>query len=144
MQDQNIIQGAYDAANYFWEVLHCLFWQDEEDDGELKLDINMFSEFCEHIKNTYQLFWNGETRNQMIVLLRPYQMLTEISVFPEFIDNEHNVIQRFAEIAIKAIFNILYVDSTSTAICEGPYVWYDFEKDTPQDVWNRLMAEYAD
>ena len=141
----NIINIAYDTQNYFYDVLHGLFYCDDEFfENEFKTEINMdmFSEFCENIKITYQTFFKLNTRNEMIHMLKPYDMLKEIELFPEWIDKEHEVIVKLAGITASAIGNIVMECVTDTKIvASGPadFVWYDFENDSPEDVWNRIM-----
>lgn len=135
--DLNIILMSYDALNYFWEVLHVLFYEDEQDE-EMKMDMTMFSKFCEHIKNTYSMFYHGGSSTDMIQMLKPFKMLVELSLYPELIDKNHTIIQELSEITVRAIMDLVCACSEENAIVVNDVRWYDFINDTPEDVWNRI------
>lgn len=146
------IYRAYDDSSYFWEVLRVLFYG-EDDDAErvTELNMDMFRDFCGHVKSTYQnLFIGAENPRRYMTLVRPYIILIELTRFPEHIDRPHDTLQTFANLACTAISPIEFVGSTENQLIvpsdgrlittenSGWAVLYDFEKDTPEDVWNRV------
>lgn len=128
---------AFDSMNYFWNVLHSLFYEDDADE-DLRMDMDMFSEYCKHIRNTYQLFFNGGSHTEMLCMLRPFHMLAELYLFPEIIDEDHDIVQEFAKIATIAIIKIADGRSEENRLAVNGFCWYDFERDTPEAVWNRI------
>lgn len=133
----NIVSMSYDASNCFWEVLHVLFYKDEEDE-EMNIDMHMFSEFCEQIKNTYLMFYHGGSSIEMIHMLKPFSMLMELALYAEVIDENHDIIQVLADVTVHAIKDIVCAWSEENAIVINGVRWYDFENDTPEDVWDRI------
>ena len=146
---------ALDDSNYFWEVLHVLFYKDaDESDYVTELNMDMFREFCSHIQSTYQtLFAGTENPRLYIQFAQPYIRLTEISLFPVYLDRPHDILQTFAELVCDAIYYICFVGSNKNQLiipsnnnlcCSVDSGWngwdvlYDFEKDTPEDIWNRI------
>lgn len=105
---------------------------------EFTMDI--FSSFCEHIKTTYQMFFNFDysKRELFIPLAKSLELLTEIACFGE--QNEETIcMQLLALKTIKAILNI--ENSNENQIVQSSketVVWYDFDTDTPETVYNRL------
>lgn len=133
----NKISLSYDTGNYFWKILHVCFIGDEND-KEIIIDKNMFKEFCENIRITYSLFYEGGTHIQMLHMLKPFSMLKELALFPESIDIEHNMIKSFASYTINAIEDLVWANPIESAIVCDDFCWYDFDKDSPEDVWDRL------
>lgn len=139
--------------DYFYEVLHVLFYRDDDCAKNVtELNMDMFGDFCSHVRSTYQNLFNGaEDPHQYMEFVKPYMTLKEIALFPEFIDYEHDVLRTFAEQACDAIEMIKYdfiPENQLTILSNRIYndidddcmfvVLYDFEKDTPEDVWNRV------
>lgn len=83
-----------------------------------------------------------------MTLVKPLITLKEIALFPFPIDHEHDILRTFADQvcdAIKAIEceisteNQLILLSDLTLGSEyACAVLYNFELDTPEDVWNRI------
>lgn len=144
---------AYEDCEYFEEVLDVLFRQEDDEAEEItELNMDMFRDFCAHVRSTYQNLWGGaEDPRQYMTLVLPYIALTKISLFPEYIDHEHEVLETFAELACDAIGSISdLINANERQLLFPPdaYIpasddddWdilYDFAKDTPEDVWNRV------
>lgn len=115
--------------------------------------MDMFKTFCAHVRNTYQNLFVGATDPcQYMCLVDPYITLTEISLFPEIIDQSHDILQTFAQLTCEAINSIRCIQTTINKLTlpansglpdsDKPFrtLLYDFEKDTPEDVWNRVYA----
>ena len=140
---------ALGDSNYFYEVLEVLFY---ENDGEAErvteLNMDMFREFCRHVQSTYQnLFVGAENPRHYMMLVEPYISLAKIAFAPVYIDSAHETLQAFAEFACEAISLIQFVGSTEDELLlpasetpgDGRYaVLYDFEKDSPEAVWERV------
>ena len=131
---------ANEASNFFWEVLH-IYYEDEEDD-EMKFDMEMFKNFCVNIKNIYQFFYDGsDNRNEIISFLAPYSQLIQIVHFPVVTDMEHEIIKLLALLTIRAIRDICWKDSKRNQfrpLGASETSWYDFDNDTEETLWKRL------
>ena len=163
--DNNWIDRPWRACEdrvYFEEVLRVLFYQkDCEAEQVTELNMDMFRGFCTHVRSTYQnLLAGAENPRQYMTLVMPYIALTKISLFPEYfpeyIDRPREVLTTFAELACDAIGCISDVsDVNDRQMMFSPDscvpfsddddwdVLYDFERDTPEDVWNRV-DQYID
>lgn len=140
---------ALDDSNYFYEVLEVLFYENgDEAERVTELNMDMFREFCRHVQSTYQnLFVGAENPRHYMRLVEPYISLAQIAFAPVYIDSAHETLQAFAEFACEAINWIQLVGSTGDRLLlpagetsgdDGYAVLYDFEKDSPEAVWERV------
>lgn len=135
------LSKASNASNFFYDILHIHYYADDEDD-EAEFDMDMFNEFCGHIRNTYQIFYDGtDNRNEIISFLAPYSNLIEIAHFSDVIDMEHEIIKLLALLTIGAIDDIRWADSNRNQfhpLGVSKTIWYDFDNDTEETLWKRL------
>ena len=135
------LSKASNASNFFYDILHIHYYADDEDD-EAEFDMDMFNEFCGHIRNTYQIFYDGtDNRNEIISFLAPYSNLIEIAHFSDVIDMEHEIIKLLALLTIAAIDDIRWADSNRNQfhpLGVSKTIWYDFDNDTEETLWKRL------
>ena len=135
------LSKASNASNFFYDILHIHYYADDEDD-EAEFDMDMFNEFCGHIRNTYQIFYDGtDNRNEIISFLAPYSNLIEIAHFSDVIDMEHEIIKLLALLTIGAIDDIRWADSNRNQfhpLGVSKTIWYDFNNDTEETLWKRL------
>ena len=134
------LSKASNASNFFYDILHIHYYADDEDD-EAEFDMDMFNEFCGHIRNTYQIFYDGtDNRNEIISFLAPYSNLIEIAHFSDVIDMEHEIIKLLALLTIGAIDDIRWADSNRNQfhpLGVSKTIWYDFDNDTEETLWKR-------
>lgn len=141
---------AIDDSNYFCDVLYGMFYEDD-DFVECGTEVNMdiFREFCDHVQSTYQnLFMGADNPCRYMTLVKPLIKLKEIALFPFPIDHEHDILRTFADQVCDAINAIECEISTENQLIllsdltlGSEYacaVLYNFELDTPEDVWNRI------
>ena len=140
---------ACEDREYFEEVFRVLFYQEDcEAEQVTERNMDMFREFCRHVQSTYQnLFVGAENPRHYMMLVEPYISLAKIAFVPVYIDSAHETLQAFAEFACEAISLIQFVGSTEDELLlpasetpgDGRYaVLYDFEKDSPEAVWERV------
>lgn len=99
--------------------------------------MELFAEFCEHIKHTYQAFYNEEEKIVLIHALKPYRNLAEIAIASTGKDENQDIIAFFADKAINAVEQIAAVWSKPNEIADSrdpDFIWYDYEKDTPETI----------
>lgn len=104
----------------------------------------------------YHAYYESDKRDrrEILYMLEAYSKLAKIADFPEIIDDEHDIISKIAGFAVKAILQIGHFEDKypdikwATTMCDvaycGVFVGYDFEKDTPQDVWDRFFNALSD
>lgn len=148
------LDRAFDDSNYFFEVLQVLFYKDNKWSRRVtELDRDMFRDFCNHVQTTYQnLFIGTDDPRAYMQFVTPYIVLFKIALFPEYIDSKHDQLQGFAELVCSSISHIISPASTENRlIIDDPFfnaygewaVLYDFEKDTPEDVWDRVSGYFV-
>lgn len=74
---------AIDDSNYFCDVLYGMFYEDD-DFVECGTEVNMdiFREFCDHVRSTYQnLFMGADNPCRYMTLVKPLIKLKEIALF---------------------------------------------------------------
>lgn len=150
-------------ADWCFENIIGLFYNVEDDEdkdvGEEDEDEDVFADFCEHIKDVYQIFCESDEKDVLIRALKTFRKLVRIQEFSEWLVDERDLtIQRLADITVQAILDIYdslrfneQPDSTRIflPVCDGNVkvlpvdkgnvtVWYDFDKDTPEMVYRRI------
>lgn len=139
MGNKTILDCAIDASNFFYVLLEDYFYTEED------YDMEVFTEFCMHIKTTYQNFYNGADKHLLYIhMLKPFEQLVKIANYNVAIDVKHEAVVCLAHKTVNAILNIVRIDSDANKIQYRDIVWYDFEKDTPEDVFDRLMEYFID
>lgn len=114
---------------------------------EKPLDMEVFSNLCEHAKNTYQAFCMSEEKDVLISALRAFRNLVLVSQIPLGYDESYEVVNFFATLMVAAIVEIADALQFSkrpdpNKIIAHGYgdidIWYDFDEDTPEKVYNRI------
>ena len=131
-----IVGEMYDATNFFCELMEDYFYGDDS-----SFSMEMFSELCEHIKNTYRAFHESENREVLLHALKPFEQLVKIANFPEVLDTDHEIIELFADKTVAAIEYIVAVWSKANVIEYRDVIIYDLDNDTPETVYNRLKSQ---
>lgn len=136
---KNIFEELYHAGCFFAQVLDEYFNLDEAD-NQMEFDMEMFSEFCENVQITYSAFYEHEDKKVLLGALQNFRFLVEMSTFSVLIDIEHEILGLFASKAVSAIEEIVFGSSKPNEIADpnDPVVWYDFDIDTPEDVYDRF------
>lgn len=132
-----IIDALYDASNFLYNVREEFFYSDEMD-----FSMDMFTEMCNHIKNTYQIVFNTDEKTKIIHSLKVYNELIRIAYNPEMTDIEHECVSMLALIAVRAIEEVIHIDAQPDKMVyyRHDVILYDFENDTSEDVFNRIKG----
>ena len=137
-----------------WDASWCLddIWEEYFYNQDRPFSMELFALMCECVKRIYWAFYKidedktcKELRGHYISLLGAHETLVAMSLFPEYIDEEHEVFSMFARKTISAIRYINYKLSEPNQIYHifERIVWYDFEKDTPETIYQRLLENLA-
>lgn len=121
------------------------FFSDLLDSFESDVDMDTFAELCEHIKNTYQALYSAKTRNDFFIVLQPYESLVRLSAAsPINIDTIHDVILYLVDSTLNCIRHMSAKWPQPDKIMDmynRRNVCYDFDKDTPEAVYDRIKAK---
>lgn len=127
----------YDASNYLCTVREEFFFSDE-----MEFSMEMFAEMCSYIKITYQIVFETEDKTVIIHALKVFDQLSQIAHNAEITDIEHECVSMLALLAYYAIEDIINVKAKQNVLTDfrSGTIWYDFENDTPEDVFNRIRG----
>lgn len=140
--NNGFIDQMYAAARFFNGMsnrycAHRIAYADKK-----QCSMEMFSEFCEHARNTYQAFYNLDEKSKLLSALHPFQALVALQQVSEFFDNK---ITYFAWAIIHAIEDIDsdWAEPNKIVDRHRHVVLYDFDADTPEMVYSRLSRQWS-
>lgn len=141
--NESTLDTKNDVSNTLFEIYKYFF-----DTKEVEFSMLLFSDYCKCLKKTYQWFyslkWSESTdnlSNQFFSCLNIFEELVKISLYPEYIDRNHEIFSTLAEKTVHAITTYInakpsFENMISTNF--GEEVWFDFNNDTPESVYQRI------
>ncbi len=145
-----MLRKCYIADDLHNDLIELYNFLDDNEQEITSDNLDIFKAYCENIKTLYKFYYENksESRNENIEMLNAYTQLMNIANLPE--DSNRNI-KMLAQITIDAILDIRYIPHDDTVptqlkIHKSGFtyknreytVWYDFEKDTPEMLWERL------